>query len=304
MPNWCANRVMVNGAHEAVSAVTALMQGECIPYYEKAISQSIKLFVAGCAGVLRTTHDACYAPYIALTSRGKGESTTENQAFTAWLKMLEDNVALTKTVCAQINALYTQAQLTSLAWSSLSKAEQGVIADLFKHKGCDWVNSYFSPQSAGVLWHSLGQDGEGKPFDMLLIEPTRIACEINGFNGKLLSGVESAYDFYLRNHGVKWPTGASMSVDSGTNWMTADFDTPWSPPEGDLFRQLSARHDCLITHYYSESGSDFCGYAVYDRGEMKECACDSLEYGQYDENGECEVIAPDYIMDNIAHFGG
>ncbi|WP_426575625.1 DUF1281 domain-containing protein (plasmid) [Xenorhabdus stockiae] len=301
MPNWCANRVIVTGSETAISAITQLMQGECYPYYAKAIKQSIKLFVAGCAGVLKKTKEFHYRHYYLLTLAKIGEDNVENRAFTEWLCMLDENIPLTEKACTRINELYVQSGLGLLSWASLPDMAKNIIADLFIKKGHDWGNVSSSPD---VFWASLEEEPEKLPFDMLLIKPTYLGNELNGFNGNFLYDIGSAYAHYVYAYDVNWPYGAGVSIDSGNNWMSADFDTLWSPPKVEIMSLLSECYECDITHYYCVQERGYCGYAVYKKGDLIEFNSDRLEYGDEDEDGYSKVIEPSYIIDNMAHFGG
>lgn len=67
---------------------------------------------------------------------------------------------------------------------------------------------------------------------------------------------------------------------------------------------LSARWNCTVKHWYSEAGCDFCGYREYEAGAMVELIDDSLWYAEEDEDGYSDVIGPEWLVNNITHFGG
>ncbi|WP_208617355.1 hypothetical protein [Pantoea cypripedii] len=51
----------------------------------------------------------------------------------------------------------------------------------------------------------------------------------------------------------------------------------------------------------------FCGYARYLHGDVVESRTDALEWSELpDDEPEAfpEVIGPDWLIDNVAHFGG
>ncbi|CAM4018886.1 hypothetical protein Xentx_03523 [Xenorhabdus thuongxuanensis] len=173
---------------------------------------------------------------------------------------------------------------------------------IYKRQETNW-RSYLPCSFSENIWEESEQKVEGLPFDMLLVKPTHLANELNGFSGNFLYGIESAYGYYLDEYHVKCPYGLDMNVESDDGWMMADFDTPWSPPKGELFSLLSQRHECEITHYYCEEGMGYCGYEIYKNGMLVESANDQLKYEE-DEEGYDQVVDPDYIIDNVAHFGG
>ncbi|EMD5224549.1 hypothetical protein VQ422_004509, partial [Salmonella enterica] len=117
-----------------------------------------------------------------------------------------------------------------------------------------------------------------------------------------------AYDWYLARYGTKWPMGYELNVSScGDDFIQIDFDTPWSPPDAAVMEELSRRYNCVIEHWYAEQGCDFCGYARYVNGETDVYITDELEWGEADPDDEdsCpDVTGPEWIINNVAHFGG
>lgn len=70
---------------------------------------------------------------------------------------------------------------------------------------------------------------------------------------------------------------------------------------------LSRQYGCTIEHWYAEQGCDFCGYARYEQGEQVEAFCGSREWALADEDdgdGYSEVTGPEWLVNNVAHFGG
>lgn len=67
-------------------------------FYRHAFRQAIKLFLAGCAGLLKPVRAVDYAPYPMLTASGTGAQTSPNQAFQHFIELLEQDAWLdTKT---------------------------------------------------------------------------------------------------------------------------------------------------------------------------------------------------------------
>ncbi|NRH23267.1 DUF1281 domain-containing protein [Pantoea stewartii] len=306
MPNWCANRLRVTGLAENVSKVRALMRGEVRPLYVRAEGQGIQLFLAGCAGLLRPVTDDTYAPFPALTAAGRGENTPENAAFTQWLTQLRDGVELTEEICERLHDLWLATGLSSRTWDMLDGDAQAVMAAIWQKKHYDW--GHMDGGSPGAFWNHVCSNAgteEAAPFDVRLLLPTRLDVEINGFNGGLLAGVPDGYGFYIAQYGVKWPRGYALEVkDGGPDSLEVDFDTPWSPMNGYVFAVLSERFGVAIEHWYAESGCNFCGYDTYSNGELTDSLSSSLEWGEEDEDGYDCVTGPDWIINNVGHYGG
>ncbi|ALX97435.1 hypothetical protein AV650_28160 (plasmid) [Serratia fonticola] len=45
-------------------------------------------------------------------------------------------------------------------------------------------------------------------------------------------------------------------------------------------------------------------YRRYEEGRLVDCVDDSLEYDDEDEHGWSDVIGPDWLLGNVAHYGG
>ncbi|MGQ3665352.1 DUF1281 domain-containing protein [Citrobacter braakii] len=191
MPNWCANRVELSGADVALAPLHALLSGETAPAYACAIRQSIRLFLAGCGGLLRPVSREYYPPFPALVQYGTGADSMENRAFTQWLGLLKEGVTLDALACAQIAVLYQASGLSGVAWAAIAEPAQAVMAELLRRNGHDWGNDYLSPQTPADFWHELDIPPRGRVMDLMLLIPTRLDVELNGFNGKLLSAQSS-----------------------------------------------------------------------------------------------------------------
>ena len=310
MPNWCANRLEINGPVSPMQKVKALMCGEIEPLYQAAIQQSIKLFVAGCAGILKPTAWKPYTLYPDLLLHGRGEPVQANQAFTQWLDLFNSNVELDADNVKLIAELYARTGLSTLSWESLSVEQQQAVQTLWNKKYFDWSKGELCARKAPAQWwQELDEPSPGIQFDMRLIVPTKLAVEINGFNGELLPGIHSAYDFYIDTYGVKWPVAYDFklldeSEHTDRASLTVEFDTPWSPPDNAVLLALSERYQCSVTHYFSEQGMGFCGMSEYESGELLCSTSDNLEHGEEDEEGFSEVIGPGYIIDHVPHYGG
>lgn len=111
---------------------------------------------------------------------------------------------------------------------------------------------------------------------------------MNGFNGGVLNGVPSAYHWYTERYGVKWPCGYDLNISSqGDNCIQVDFDTPWCQPESDVVAALSRRFGCTLEHWYAEQGCNFCGWQLYERGELVDVLWGELEWSSRQMTMSC-----------------
>ncbi|MEQ9883282.1 DUF1281 domain-containing protein [Pectobacterium brasiliense] len=310
MPNWCANRLYIKGDKVGISELKALMRGERYPYHDGAIVRSIQLFLAGVAGMLRPVDDAEYQPFPELVAAGVGDATVANRAFSEWLFLLNANTELDDVVSLRINALYEQSGIGLIRWEDLTVGQREKIAPIIIKKHFDWMHGSFANAKAPeTFWNGISERLTGicaSGLDLRFVLPTRLAVEINGFNGELLNGIQSSYDYYVwERYGVKWPSSIDVEeIGESEEFVAVDFDTAWSPPTEAVFEALSARYQCEIEHYYSEAGGDYCGFRVYSSGELTQRGEASLEYAEENEEGWAEVIGPEWIVNNVAHFGG
>ncbi|MDX6041207.1 DUF1281 domain-containing protein [Scandinavium lactucae] len=304
MPNWCANRIRITVPACLQADLEAWVSGAEYPYYKRAINQSIRLFIAGVAGRLKPAIEMHYLPYPALTANGWTEPSEAALAFGAWVALLGQNAWLDKACCNVIDQCYRTTGIAGLTWDALTVAEQARVEEMMRGKTLDWGHCILRTVSCAELFDSPEAEPEGETFDLRLIFPTRLACEINGFNGGLLQGVQSTFDWYLTNYGIRWPSASGAEITGGHGWLEIDVDTPWAPPGEPVMEALSGRWGCTIDHWFSEAGSDFCGYRRYEEGCVVDCLDDCLEYGEEDEYGWSDVTGPDWLQGNVPHYGG
>ena len=80
---------------------------------------------------------------------------------------------------------------------------------------------------------------------------------------------------------------------------------PWCRPESDVIAELSRRFSCTLEHWYAEQGCDFCGWQLYERGELVDVLWGELEWSSPTDDDELpEVTGPAWIVANVAHYGG
>ncbi|KTL62376.1 hypothetical protein AA106_20545 [Photorhabdus laumondii subsp. laumondii] len=307
MPKGYANRLHITGQPDQLDALQQWGLGDVIPYYGQAIHQSIKLFVAGCAGLLQPTETTDYPLYPALVAKGTGVDSPENRAFEQWLALLKENVALDEVTSQQIDRLYQQSGLAARKWETLLPAAQETIIALFNQKSCDWFGlvDWNGERDTEMLWSHLDDRlTETVPCDLFLLIPTRLASEINGFCGGLLKDHETTRELYIRLYGMAQPRGYEIAWkhnDDGS--LTGHFDkTPRELWYEKIIVPLSRQYHCRITHYFKEV-CGCCGYDKYRNGQWEAGIIDELEFGEEDEDGTRKVVGPDYILGNVSHDG-
>lgn len=96
MSNWCKNRLVVTGQSVFVDELQQWVNGHVVPDYRHAIQQSCRMFLAGCAGILKqaTVKPGVYVPYPSLLAH-PGVSSAQNLAFEQWFWLLKADAPLT-----------------------------------------------------------------------------------------------------------------------------------------------------------------------------------------------------------------
>lgn len=303
MPNWCANRIEITAPLSLQGDIEAWISGTLFPFHKRAIQQSLRMFIAGVAGRLKPAVEVDYPAYPELVSNGSEESLA-GRAFSEWIEMLKADIPLSEENCETIDRCYRACGLEELKWESLTLTEKTRVEGMIRAKSHDWGGYYMRGGSPEDIFNGLCEEPEGDTLDLRMLLPTRLAAEINGFNGKLLEGVSSTFHFYSFQYGTKWPAANRYEIWAGEGILQIDTDTAWAPPEESVMEALSARWNCTVKHWYSEAGCDFCGYREYEAGAMVELIDDSLWYAEEDEDGYSDVIGPEWLVNNITHFGG
>ncbi|HCJ9047524.1 TPA: DUF1281 domain-containing protein [Escherichia coli] len=260
-----------SGEPAQIAEIKRLASGAVTPFYRRATNEGIQLFLAGSAGLLQTTENVQFEPCPGLTAAGRGVVSPENIAFTRWLTHLQNGVLLDEQNCLMLHELWLQSGTGQRRWEGLPDEVRETITVHFTAKRGDWCG-FWSNEDVSVWWNRLCDNvlpEKTMPFDLLTVLPTRLDVEVNGFNGGVLNGVPSAYRWYTEQYGVKWPVGYEVNISSqGDNFIKVDFDTPWCQPESDVIAELSRRFSCTLEHWYAEQGCDFCGWQLYERGEL------------------------------------
>lgn len=269
MSNWCHNRLVITGQSVYVDELQQWVNGHVVPEYRHAIRQSCRLFLAGCAGMLKpvTLKPGSYTPYPDLLTQ-PGVASPQNLAFEQWVGLLKADVTLTAEKIRLVERLYRQTGLDAVKWENIPAVAQARIADVMTRQSADWFGLAQSSTDAGACWEYLGMMPETTvPCDMLLLVPTRLATELNG-SGGLLRGVQTTAELYGHQYGVEWPAGHGTGcVRDSINTLTVHFDSPWYPPAGEVIGILSAQYSCQTEHTWHMPAAKRSGYDRYDHGE-------------------------------------
>ncbi|WNK42605.1 DUF1281 domain-containing protein [Pantoea agglomerans] len=285
MSDWCHNRLEITGKSALISIMEEWISGEAVPLYRHAVMRSIKLFLAGCGGLLRPVKTESFPPFPGLMQSGTGQGTPANLAFDQWLGLLRNDVPLDGQNLRKIERLYHQSGIDAIRWDSIPDVSRRHIARLIEERYADWfgIATFSREIDPGQCWERLSQlPDRAQPCDMLQIIPSRLAAELNG-SGGLLSGTSTSFSLYCRQYGMEWPAGHNVSWErDGVSSIKLAFDSTWFPPAGEVIAALSSIFDCEIRHWYSEPVHDLDGYDCYDRGEhvcSAEAIIDELDDG-------------------------
>ncbi|WOY03127.1 DUF1281 domain-containing protein [Dickeya fangzhongdai] len=269
MFEWCENRLDITGKSVCLDVFQQWVVGNCVPHYRHAIQQSIQLFLAGCAGILKPVKSTVYPPYPGLISHGIGSSSTQNQAFEQWLGLLQKDAVLNDDTIRSIERIYHQSGIGAVKWENVPLVSRGIISDILVRQYEQWFGLVgIDDIDVAKCWERLMAFPDyAQPCDMLLVLPTRLATELNG-NGELLTGIPGTSNLYSRLLGMEWPVGQKVRYSrEGISSLTVLFDSPRFSPSGDLIAVLSRTFDCLIQHTYIEPGTTVHRYDSYDQGE-------------------------------------
>jgi len=273
-----------------------------------------------------------------LTQSHEAESTPLNIAFTEWINLLRTNPDLSVENVSKIAQLYEQSGLAKFSLDSLSTEQKQFIYKLIKVQSYDWFGCFdLDIDHLDSYWQLLDKrEYSALNFDMRLVIPPKLIPELAGYNGNLvnngISSPISAFSSYINIYGVKWLGGTNLNLEEITpklinqgvpnitnnntlmsllphnqklHGISVDFDTPWAPPSQNVFLALSAKYQCHIVHCFCEQGSGFCGMHEYACGELLNERNDKLVWSEFGEdNGEPEIISPDYVANNLRNYGG
>ncbi|QIQ22136.1 DUF1281 domain-containing protein [Zophobihabitans entericus] len=241
------------------------------PFHLRAIRHSIKLFTAGCAGILQPVTDMAYAPYPDLVKFGQGENNKANEAFSVWLKCLEADIPLSSIQSERICSLYEDTELTNLNWFNLSREQIAIIVHLFNQNGDYWFghSGQITEDDAIFYWNNyLDILPLQADFDLRYIVPTSLASELNGHN-KLLKGIESIRDFYIKTYCVDSPEINEINVMPQNDFgLIVEFDTQLAQLSENVIIALSGQHKCDVVYTYNTYDNRYGDVIVAQKGRL------------------------------------
>ena len=138
MSEWCHNRLEITGKSVCIDVMLQWINGTDVPRHRHAVQQSIQLFLAGAAGILKPVRTTSYPPFQGLVRAGAGLSTAANQAFESWLALLLKDAILDAEAIRAVDRLYHQSGLGALKWENIPGPAREVMADLIARQYTDW----------------------------------------------------------------------------------------------------------------------------------------------------------------------
>ncbi len=138
MFEWCKNRLEITGRSVFIDVMLQWVTGDEVPLYRYAVQQSIQLFLAGSAGVLKPVKSVEYPPYPGLVSHGTGPAIASNLAFQHWLELLQKDAVLNPDTVRQIDRIWTQSGLSAVRWETFPLAARQIMAQLMTRQYADW----------------------------------------------------------------------------------------------------------------------------------------------------------------------
>lgn len=270
MFSWCNNRLEITVSSARIEDAQSWINGKETPRYRHAVQQGIKLFLAGCSGILKPVKATEFKPYPLLTSNGTGASTSTNQAFRHFVEMLGSNVWLDKATLTRLERIYLQSGIDALKWENISYSARQQMTHLMALHYADWFgiagdNSSFDPQDR---WEYLSILPESTcPCDMLIVMASRLMTELNGTGG-LFRGVPTTAELYTQLFGTEFPAGHQVRWSrESLNTLVLTFTSPWYPPSGEVMGELSGLFDAEIRHSWKSPDVKLSGFNCFDRGD-------------------------------------
>ncbi|HEY2453782.1 MAG TPA: DUF1281 domain-containing protein [Scandinavium sp.] len=269
MFSWCQNRLEVTGKSVCIEVMQSWVAGTEKPRYRHAIRQAIRLFLAGCAGILRPVKTTTFDIYPLLTEAGTGSQTAPNQAFQHFLELLGVDAWLDDTTVSRMEKIYLQSGLGSLKWDDIPFGARQTITQLMMLHYVDWfgLTSASAQIDPAERWEWLGtMPVTTCTCDMLMVIPSRLATELNGNSG-LFRGISLSSELYMQLFDMEYPAGhQAVCSHDGINSLSLTFNTPWYPPSAEVVGEMSQLFDCEIRHYWKSQDVGYSGYNCFDKG--------------------------------------
>ncbi|WP_261641057.1 DUF1281 domain-containing protein [Erwinia mallotivora] len=270
MFSWCHNRLEITGKSVCIDVMQSWVAGTETPLYRHAIRRGIKLFLAGCAGILKPVKFTEYVPYPMLTASGTGTHIAPNQAFQHFLELLERDAWLDGTTLSRLEKIWQMSDIGSLKWESIPLSARQIMTQLMAVHGADWfgmagAGGQFDPQER---WEWLNALPETTCHcDMLMVMPSRLGTELTGNSG-LFKGLSSTSELYVQLYGMEFPAGHQARWNrEDMSSLTLILSTSWYPPSGEVMGEMSQMFDCEIRHYWLSPDISLSGYNCFDRGD-------------------------------------
>lgn len=277
MADWYPNKLRFkNIDSEKIDEIKKFIYGNITPYYFNAIQKSIKVFIAGYVGILKPIEPVEFPACFELVNNGIGESTESNIEYTTWLKIIKTNPPLDQQQSEIIENLCSSIISKLVNYNNLTETQKEKILYLLNKKAYDWLGvNHVKNNEVGLYYDNLGivNSENSNQFDMRLIIPTFILQEIKGFNGELLD-IESNYDLFMRQYGVKWPRGFNTTITTFTEVDTLkenliiDFYTPNGNPHIEVLVELSKKYYCKFKYTSSRPNGLFYERVIIDNGKV------------------------------------
>ena len=304
MPNWCVNQIHISGP-DALDVERLMTEPQTLLHYD-ATKAAIKMFLAGIGGLLKPTIPMTFEAYPELIS-GIGDSNAQNNAFDAFLMLLNQETVLTPEICQTILILFEQTGLKQCCWNDLPIEVRDTLSPLINESAHDWSGSGFQRLSPEVVWEQLNlpEPIMKKSFSLSSLCPPSLLTQINGFNGRLISHIPSGHHDNCERLGTKWEMVDVEVQESREGFVKLEFDTAWSPALPPIEALAIRFPNSVFTHFYAESGCAYCGYVVYEEGEVQEESGDDMVFSdEENEDGYHDLIGPAYITENFDRYGG
>lgn len=267
---WCNNRLDITGKSVCLDVMQSWLAGTETPLYRHAIRQAIRLFLAGCAGLLKPVKATEYGAYPLLTASGTGSTVATNQAFQHFLELLEKDVWLDSAAISRMEKIYLQSGIGAVKWESVPFTARQIMTQLMALHYADWfgvagAGGQFDPQAH---WDWLGDmPATTCPCDMLMVLPSRLATELNGASG-LFRELNTTPSLYMQLYGTEFPAGHNVEWRRDSiNTLSLTFTSAWYPPSGEVMGEMSQYFDCEIRHYWLSKEMGISGFNCFDRGD-------------------------------------
>jgi hypothetical protein len=316
MTNWCANRLVIHATEESGQGIADLFNGKFFPFYQDAIKKSIRIFLLGYSGVLKPIGKISRSICPQLVSWGMGKRKVRNDSFGLWLRAFEINAKIDESLSCHIRLLYRGIADFARNWEEIPEHSRDIIAGVLLSQGEGWFGrERVTPFNPEEIWDWLGKDYKQEPsgdFDWRAIYPTRLASEIYGVNGALsFAKVLNRNEFFEKRYGTSPLTPVERIEFYDPFNLEIDFDSKNSPLKPAVLSTFSRLFNCEVDHYFAEQNQKLCGHRFFEKGKISSSRKDKLVMDEVQEGSAADImgfdpepVSPEYIIGNVAHYGG